>query len=399
MALDYAGLTQQIINLSPTQIGTATAQAAVNTAYQALLRGRPGGGTWFGLQKSTTLSTVTDKAGGTIALTFGSQTVTGTGTAFASADIGRYLVVGARQPLRISDVSDATHLTLQQAWSEDSIASTVYALVTLRYSLPSDADRVLRLVGVTWPVVRRNLALIDAYDPIRAARGEPLVFCETELLLAQSSTITGASITSGTQAVTGGASTVTVTFSSVGTSGYQVFVTPSWNTSYDIESGRTATSFTVDFGVPAPVGGSIDWQVVVPGTPSASSLATGLEIELWPVPNQQMTMMLQYRKRVDDLANDSDAPVLAAELVLQAAKAEACQSLANRTGEQSWIAQAQVYTANMNRILDAVVREDRRLRGSHPVVMDVDDAVPVWDQAWIATMRQLNTLSLPGLAF
>lgn len=400
MSLDYAGLTQAVRDLSPTQISVSMAQAAVNRAYQSILRARPGGGAWFGQQSIVTFPTVPDNTAGTVTLTFGSTTVVGVSTTFASTDVGKYLAVGARQPIRIAEVTDATHLTLAQAWGEPTLADAPTKIVTLRYTLPSDADRVVRLVGPTWPCVRRNPGLIDAYDPIRQMRGEPLVYCETELRAALSATVMNPTIITGQKQVNAGLNRVFVFFESdVGTSGYRVFVSPSWNTSYLVHGGRTSTFFRVDFGVPAPAGGLIDWEIIIPGTSAgATSLQTALEIELWPVPDAAMTYTLTYRKRVDDLAADADTPIIAAEAVLWAAQAEQCRKLHGRTGDQTWLAQAAVYQGEADKVLDSMLREDRRMRGSHPVVLDVDDAVPVWDTAWIGAMRILNTLSLPSLA-
>lgn len=46
---------------------------------------------------------------------------------------------------------------------------------------------------------------------------------------------------------------------------YNVFVMPSWNTTYWITPGRTTTSFTINFGTPPSSQSTIDWAIVRKG--------------------------------------------------------------------------------------------------------------------------------------
>lgn len=392
MANDFAGLKQAVRDLSPTQIGNTAAGKAVNSAYQALLRGRPGGGVWFGLKTSTLLTMLPDRTGGTITLTQGSPVIAGVGTAFDASDALRFLKIGPRVPLRIESVESGVQLTLAQPWGEATLAGSTYNIMSVRYQLPSDADRVTRLVGPQWPLKRMTFGQIDVYDPGRNERGEPLIYQEMELLLAQSTALAQANVLSGQVSVPEGATSVDITLSA-GTSGYSVSGSPSWNTTWDTRGGRTSVGFTIDFNVPAPAGAVFDWTAVVPASTSGLSvIETTTEIEVWPVPNAYSTLALEYRKRVDDLVNDSDVPVLAPELVKFAAQADVAGKLYTRTGDDTWSNAAQMYGGRAAELLKPVLAEDRKMRGALNVVLDSEDASPLGNADWLRGWRMYSAL-------
>ncbi len=399
--MPFKELKAAVRRLTPTQLDDDQAGQAVNEAYQAILRSRPNGGVWFGLWRSTTFCSAADKVAGTITLTQGSNVVTGIGTAFDAGDIGRYLVEGSRQPLRIQSVQSPTQFTLMQAWCEPALTNTPYQIVSLRYPLPPDGDRVIRLVGPTWMTVRRPLTMIDAYDPLRQQRGNPLIFNEVELV---SGLIAGTSVPQNVIAfqlpVTAGSVTVAVPLT-LTTASYVISLTTSWNTTADVRPGRTASGFIVDFGTPAPPGAVIDVTIHVQGPGGNTlSLATRVEIELWPVPNQIQVFYLQYRVRVPDLVGEMDTPVIAEEGVKFYAMAEQCRLMFSRTGDQSWYTLSEKFDALYATVLDHLWREDRRMRGAHPVVLDADDAVPLAssDPSYLQWFRMWNTLGLGSVA-
>jgi hypothetical protein len=76
---------------------------------------------------------------GTVAVTFGSATVIGTGTTFTSAMIGRQLRVGTQTPIyTISAVPDATTLTLDQAWGGDDASGVGFEIYSAYQTVPAD---------------------------------------------------------------------------------------------------------------------------------------------------------------------------------------------------------------------------------------------------------------------
>lgn len=310
--MQFAELQHAILDLSPVQIDADLAGRLVNRAYQDVAALHP----WFGLKAHTWLTSVAPKRNGTVTLTRGSATVVGSGTSFAATDVGRYLKVGDRHPLRIASVASPTTLTLEVAWGEASLANTPYEIVSLRYPLPADADRILRIQGPTWFLVRRSQSLIDAYDPTRKLRGVPLVFAETEQV-----------------------------------------------------------------GVANP-------------NPSV------VEVELWPVPEEEVTFAVSYRKRIVPLKDPHDQPILPMFpiLIQRHAQAEACRLLFSYSGQPRWLQLAEQYEQMFTVGLQAAIQEDRRLRGSHPVALDIDDT-PNWtDPSWRAWFRYWQTLGLSSVS-
>lgn len=310
MALDFAGLKAAVLALSPSQVSPAGAGDAVNRAYQTLLDSRPGGGVWFGLQTSYVETTDKDKIPGTISLSKGSNQVVGVGTNFAIADsgLGRYLVVGDIQPIRVVQVTSPTLLLLESNWGEPSIANTGYKLIQLRYQLPADGLRIIRMAGPMWRLERRNINIIDEIDPNRQQRGQPLVWAEVEL---------------------------------------------------------------------------------------SNEL---VEYELWPVPDVAYTLRVTYRKTTPDLALDTDVPVLSPQYVMQASRAEMCGILHSRTGDEAWAERQANYDGLAGKILESLLKEDRRMRGAHPVALDTDDIGGQDSASWWRAWRLQSTLAAGSIA-
>ena len=79
-------------------------------------------------------------------------------------------------------------------------------------------------------------------------------------------------IAGNTETVGGLAVSLAVAGQSFGTTSYQVSISTSWVTDYDIVS-KTAAGFTVNFSVPAPAGGgTLDWTVNTSTTPTSQAI-------------------------------------------------------------------------------------------------------------------------------
>lgn len=287
--LTFAEIYGSVQNLSPNQISATVAKARANEAYRDILRLRA----WLGLQVTDTFYNPLDKNTGTISLTEGSAAVVGIDTSLDSGDVGRYLEVGQRVPIRIASVTDSLNFTLEQSWGEPNLSTSPYIIKTLRYNLPTDAERIIRITGPDWPLVRRSPALIDYFDPKRIWRGDPMVFCEIEIT------------TSGAK-----------------------------------------------------------------------------EIEIWPIPSEATTYARQYRKVAAPLVNDNDLPLIDGEAIRAKARAMQCEIMLARTGDPIWDKLADRYGNQEKELLDAMIREDRRQRGSHPGLLDNEMPDPAWVRAW-----------------
>lgn len=87
----------------------------------------------------TVITTLGSYAEGTVALTNGSSTVTGTGTTWTSDMVGSvFAIQSLNSPYRISSVESTTSITLDANWSGESISGEGYVIAQDRYDLPSD---------------------------------------------------------------------------------------------------------------------------------------------------------------------------------------------------------------------------------------------------------------------
>lgn len=151
------------------------ADRVISDAYQSILRLRP----WVVALKNTQVWVFGPYTTGTVSVTNGSATVTGSGTTWTSAMVGRYISIGDTIPQRILTVPLATSLTIDVAWSGSALSAQTYSIVHLRVGMPSDFERVERLASDTLLLGRTNLTYIDSYDPRRQSRGIPQAYVET----------------------------------------------------------------------------------------------------------------------------------------------------------------------------------------------------------------------------
>lgn len=101
---------------------------------------------WPFLRTRESITTVVDKTAGTVAVTAGSTTVTGSGTSFAAVDVGKYIQFqGANDWYRISARTSATDITLDTAYAPATnlAAGSTYVIRKFFYSLSSSVDRIL----------------------------------------------------------------------------------------------------------------------------------------------------------------------------------------------------------------------------------------------------------------
>lgn len=175
--MPFADMQAAVQRLSPLQVTSDLAAALVNDAYINTLRSQQ----WLANTGHFTLASVTPVTSGTVSLTQGSTAVIGSGTNWDPSMVGLYLGIGQSIPSRVIGFISSTQLSLGDPWSDPSISSSPYELRQIRFTLPSDARRLISLKGPIWPIYRRSISLIDAYDPARKVHGVPLVFCEVEI--------------------------------------------------------------------------------------------------------------------------------------------------------------------------------------------------------------------------
>lgn len=112
-------------------------------------------GEWPELWETEWLVTVAPEEDGTIAITNGLKAVVGTGTAFPadSATLPRWLAKSYTDPpYEVDTRSDATNLTIKEAWSEDTETASPFVLYCDRYSLGATVKEIrsMRMMVSGW---------------------------------------------------------------------------------------------------------------------------------------------------------------------------------------------------------------------------------------------------------
>lgn len=91
------------------------------------------------------VQTVADKTSGTVSVSAGGTTVTGSSTAFASVDVGKYIQFSTSDEwYKITAVGSATSLTIEAAYVETSaLSGGTYTIRQLFYKASTTADKIL----------------------------------------------------------------------------------------------------------------------------------------------------------------------------------------------------------------------------------------------------------------
>lgn len=149
--------------------GALFAQNIVRNAYRRLYKRRR----WSWLIKPSQFVVPQLINAGTVAVTIGSQTVVGTGTAFDSSMVGLQFRVATTGPIYdIQAVTDATHLTLSLPWAfTQSFTSVGYQIYRCFFTPPSDFHEFVSLwdPNYNWQLnLNVDQRTINAYDAQRA---------------------------------------------------------------------------------------------------------------------------------------------------------------------------------------------------------------------------------------
>ncbi len=131
---------------------------------------------WGEREREAIVTLVAPYTTGTLTATNGSATLTGSGTTWTSAMVGRAISIeGLDAFLRVASFSSVTSITLGDAqgsavtWPGDTAASLTYSIFGLDYELAADVDTVL---GGTeqFSLIEVSPDVLDAMDPKRLTR-------------------------------------------------------------------------------------------------------------------------------------------------------------------------------------------------------------------------------------
>lgn len=135
---------------------------------------------WPERKKESTIVTAAEYTTGTVTVTNGSATVTGSGTTFAAAVAGRKFALSLSGPwYRISTRDSATQVTLARNYEEPTASAQTYTIFQDEYDLATDVDvssAMTILYGTSNKVELKTQAEMDAVL-VPGARGRPWCYC------------------------------------------------------------------------------------------------------------------------------------------------------------------------------------------------------------------------------
>jgi hypothetical protein len=146
----------------------------INTAYSRAL----GLHDWSALRGRADVFIPAPYATGTIDLTLGSPTMTGTGTAWTSAHEGWQLKIAGQAYFDVVSVDSPTQITLSRAWAMDSVTGSEYSLSLTIVNTPSDFLHFISFVDPqnNWKLHQGFLPEeIDSWDAERTSSGTPFL--------------------------------------------------------------------------------------------------------------------------------------------------------------------------------------------------------------------------------
>jgi hypothetical protein len=114
----------------------------INNRYQQVCTGTH----WRWLKASYDFNVDEGVSTGTVALTEGSEIVTGTGTNWTSSLVKAkdiFFVAGSSTVYHVASLDSPTQITLETKFSEDSVTGTSYNLARNQYVLPTETDNLI----------------------------------------------------------------------------------------------------------------------------------------------------------------------------------------------------------------------------------------------------------------
>ena len=163
-----------------SQATTTVVGEFINSRHRGLLESFD----WSRRKQDIIIGTVIDKTAGTIALTNGSSTVTGTSTSFASTDVGRSLIIGD-SIYSVFSYTSATSIKLGDAngtevtYPGETESGLSYVMFTQRYSLGTGIEQIISVKQQS-EITEVSEEYLDSIDPTRQATGDcPSVYART----------------------------------------------------------------------------------------------------------------------------------------------------------------------------------------------------------------------------
>ena len=127
------------------------------------------------LMDESYITTVAPYETGTISVTNNSKTVTGSGTTFTAAMVGRKIRFASQEAYyKIATYSSATSITLETVYAGTTLSGETYSIYKDEYKLIADLDRykVFRQVENGIALGSIQASAFDIYDPMPSSAGD-----------------------------------------------------------------------------------------------------------------------------------------------------------------------------------------------------------------------------------
>jgi hypothetical protein len=133
---------------------------------------------WSYRRRETIIQTTAPYSTGTASITSGSSTVTGSGTAWTAAMVGRQIRLGTEYPFfYVGSINvGAQTLVLADAqlasvtWVAEAVVNGTYTIFQDQFAVPAEVAIIMEEVGY-WPLWETSLTEIDFLDPRRVSTG------------------------------------------------------------------------------------------------------------------------------------------------------------------------------------------------------------------------------------
>ena len=170
----YFQLQNELLVMMHERIDLDEAKMCLNRSWQNMLEGW----SWSVVKTDGVILTSVPQTAGTIAVTQGLATATGTGTTLTASDEGGVLTLGTHAYL-LTDVQISGSqqiLTLDTPYTEASNAALTYTYRRHIYALDPDVVYILSMTGAHWRLDEQTQSVRMSVDPDLRIPGEPTHF-------------------------------------------------------------------------------------------------------------------------------------------------------------------------------------------------------------------------------
>ena len=273
----------------------AAIKLSINMAYEEVWNLYP----WDFAVKRGRFDAVARYSTGTVLVTKGSTTVTGSGTTFTSAMVGRkFLVDGDGVAYKVDSYTSATVIVLETEYRGATNSAASYYIFEDEYKLAGDCATILRMWQTETPKKLYEEFSSDWAELIPSPTSmdnEPSYYKVAGVNSADYYNTGTVTITSGSAIVSGSGTTFTSAMKGM------VFRFEGDSAEYLIDAFNSVTSLTLS----KTYGGSTS-----SGSYAINPIGTMPVINIYPASKELIQIQYHYKKRPMTLVNDNDVPEL-----------------------------------------------------------------------------------------